>query len=124
MIKSGRTVRAAYLENCVVYAGTAILADCAINAQLYSDGAIRIVSGRGTVIGGLLTAVDRVDVNVIGARSGVLTEIALDSALCAYRSNGFGAILGTDEEGTQGIRAKFGISGAAGALKRNQRKDF
>ena len=77
MIKSGRTVRAAYLENCVVYAGTAILADCAINAQLYSDGAIRIVSGRGTVIGGLLTAVDRVDVNVIGARSGVLTEIAL-----------------------------------------------
>ena len=52
MIKSGRTVRAAYLENCVVYAGTAILADCAINAQLYSDGAIRIVSGRGTVIGG------------------------------------------------------------------------
>ena len=47
MIKSGRTVRAAYLENCVVYAGTAILADCAINAQLYSDGAIRIVSGRG-----------------------------------------------------------------------------
>lgn len=53
------------------------MADCAINAQLYSDGAIRIVSGRGTVIGGLLTAVDRVDVNVIGARSGVLTEIAL-----------------------------------------------
>ena len=33
--------------------------------------------GAVPLLGGLLTAVDRVDVNVIGARSGVLTEIAL-----------------------------------------------
>ena len=125
MIKSGRTVRAAYLENCVVYAGTAILADCAINAQLYSDGAIRIVSGRGTVIGGLLTAVDRVDVNVIGARSGVLTEIAL-----GQRS--FALIEATDLERSleqmkkehKELERSLEYLGAAGALKRNQRKDF
>lgn len=77
VIKSGKSVRAAYLENCVVYAGTTIQADCVLNAQLYSDGNIQIVNGRGTVIGGVLTAVDRVEAKIIGARSGVLTEIIL-----------------------------------------------
>lgn len=76
-IKSGRTVRAKFIENGVVYAGECVYAEYIMSSQIYSDDSIRITTGRGAVIGGCLTAAHRVEANVIGNMSGRTTEIVL-----------------------------------------------
>ena len=77
MIRSKGIVRVKYLENCVVYAGKGIYADCSMNSQLFSDSFIDISSGRGSVIGGNLTAAQNIRARMIGAKSGRRTELTL-----------------------------------------------
>lgn len=77
LIKSKKLVRAKYLENCVVYSGDCTYADCIINSQIFSDSKISVTTGRGTVIGGCLTAADQIECSVIGSQSGRQTEVVL-----------------------------------------------
>lgn len=77
LIKSGGSLRAKYLENCVAYAGKCIYADCIMSSHIYSDDKISVMSGRGTVIGGTLTAAHTVQAQIIGSQSGTKTEITL-----------------------------------------------
>jgi uncharacterized protein (DUF342 family) len=77
MIRSKGTVRVKYLENCVVYASQGVYADCVMNSQIFSDSFIEVCSGRGSVIGGALTAAQNIRAKMIGAKSGRKTELAL-----------------------------------------------
>ncbi|MCI8360335.1 MAG: DUF342 domain-containing protein [Clostridiales bacterium] len=77
LIKSRSSVRAKYLENCVVYAGEGVYADCAIASQIGCDNSIVITTGRGTVIGGTLTAGKLVKAHIVGSKSGKKTRIIL-----------------------------------------------
>ena len=77
LIKSRGTIRAKYLENCVVFAGKCVYADCIITSQVYSDDSIEVTSGRGTVIGGSLTAANSIKAKIIGSQSGRKTELEL-----------------------------------------------
>lgn len=77
VIKSKKLVRAKYLENCVVYSGDGTYADCIISSQIFSDSKISVTTGRGTIIGGCLTAAERVECTVLGSQSDRLTEIVL-----------------------------------------------
>ena len=77
LIRSKGTIRAKYLENCVVYAKESVYADCIMNSQVFSDNSINVCSGRGSVIGGALTATERVQARMIGAQSGRRTDITL-----------------------------------------------
>ncbi len=77
LLRSHGTVRVKYLENCVVYAAKGIYADCIMNAQIFSDDVISVMSGRGSVIGGALTAARLIQARMIGAQSGRRTELRL-----------------------------------------------
>lgn len=77
LIKSRGTVRAKYLENCVVYSGECTFADCIISSKIYSDQRISVMTGRGTVIGGSITAALQVEAHIIGSQSGRKTEVVL-----------------------------------------------
>lgn len=77
LIKSGGSIRAKYLESCVTYAGKCVYADCIMSSQVFSDDAIDVTTGRGTVIGGALTAAHTVKARIIGCQSGRKTEITL-----------------------------------------------
>lgn len=77
VIRSKGVVRAKYLENCTVYASKGVYADCVMNSHIFSDSFIEVCSGRGSVIGGTLTAAQVIRAKVIGAKSGRKTELAL-----------------------------------------------
>ena len=76
-IKSGGSIRVKFLENCVAYARESVYADCIMNSEIYSDNSINVLSGRGSVIGGSLTAAERIRARMIGAQSGRRTELTL-----------------------------------------------
>lgn len=77
LLKSRGSVRAKYLENCVVYSGGCTYAECIMASRIFSDNRIVVTSGRGTVIGGGLTAAVGIQAAIIGAKSGRETEITL-----------------------------------------------
>lgn len=77
LIRSGGFVRVKYLENCVVYAKDGVYADCIMNSQIFSDGVIEVCTGRGSVIGGAMTAAQSIRAKMIGAESGRRTELTL-----------------------------------------------
>lgn len=77
VIKSQSSVTSSYLENCVVYAKDTVSAGSILTAHVYSDNQIIVRSGRGTIIGGKLTAGNMVSATVIGSRAERLTEISV-----------------------------------------------
>ncbi len=77
VLKSAGNVRAKYLESCQVYSGRSVYADCIMSSQICCDDSIIVTSGRGSIIGGSLTAGKAVRAKMIGARSGRQTEIIL-----------------------------------------------
>ena len=76
-LKSWGCVRVKYLENCVVYASKGVYADCIMSSQVFSDDFIQVTSGRGTVIGGTLTAAYEIQARLIGSQAGRKTTIKL-----------------------------------------------
>lgn len=76
-LKSWGCVRVKYLENCVVYANKSVYADCIMASQVFSDDTIQVTSGRGTVIGGTLTAAYTVKARLIGSQAGRKTVVRL-----------------------------------------------
>ena len=82
LLRSYGTVRVKYLENCVVYASRGIYADCIMNSQIFSDGLIDVTSGRGSIIGGALTAANKIKAKMIGAESGRRTDLTLGILPC------------------------------------------
>lgn len=77
VIKSGGNVRAKYIDNCVVYAGKSVFADCIMSSQIYSDESVQVTSGRGAIIGGTIVAANSVKSRMVGTESGRKTEIEL-----------------------------------------------
>lgn len=77
VLQSAGNVRAKYLESCDVYAGRNVYAECIVASRINCDGSIIVTTGRGSIIGGNLTAAVAVRAKMIGARSGRQTEIVL-----------------------------------------------
>ena len=77
VLKCGGVFRVKYLENSRVYAGGSVYADCIMASEVYSDQSIEVVEGRGSIIGGTLTAGELIRANMIGAQSGRKTELTL-----------------------------------------------
>ena len=77
LLKCQGTLRAKYLESCVIYAGKCVYSDCIMNSQVHSDGIIDVTSGRGSVVGGALVAATGIRAKMIGAESGRRTELTM-----------------------------------------------
>ena len=77
LLSSGGTLRSKYLENCTAYAGKSIFTDCIISSRVYCDNTIEVLSGRGTIIGGVLVAGHMIKTRTVGTDSGKKTELEL-----------------------------------------------
>lgn len=83
VIRSKGLVRAKFLENCTVYSADCTYADCIIACRIYSDKKISVMTGRGTVIGGLLVAAESVECLCLGSKADRETQIILGQRPCA-----------------------------------------
>ena len=77
LLKCGGTLRAKYLESCVIYAGKCVFSDCIMSSQVFSDGCIDVTSGRGSIVGGALVAAAGIRAKMIGAESGRRTDLTM-----------------------------------------------
>ncbi len=62
-------VRSKFIENATVTAGGKIICDTIINSTVSSDVALMVTTGRGAIIGGHITALERIEAKTIGNQS-------------------------------------------------------
>lgn len=66
-----------YLENCTARATGSISAETIIHSNVYSGDSISVVGSRSTIIGGVCSALQSIDVHTIGNRMNTMTTIML-----------------------------------------------
>lgn len=72
-------IQCKYLENCTVSARGAVTSDSIINSHVSSDDQVIVTFGRGVIIGGSVTALNRIDAKSIGNQSNRTTVLKLGS---------------------------------------------
>ncbi len=77
IIRAHKDIFAKYLENCTVYARENLHSECIIGCNVYSDAAVFVQTGRGTIIGGNIWAAREVSANTLGSKTEVRTTITL-----------------------------------------------
>lgn len=82
VIHAHRNIYARFLESASIYVRENLNAECIINCDVYSDGAVTVRSGRGTIMGGSIHASREISADVVGARSEQPTAIFLDGKPC------------------------------------------
>lgn len=82
VIRAHRDIYAKFLENCTVHAKENLHSECIIGCEVYSDGAVYVQSGRGTIMGGHIWAAREVNVNILGSKTEVRTSINLGGLPC------------------------------------------
>ena len=82
IIRAHRSIFSKYIENSTIYVRENLQTDCIINSQIYSDGEVLVVSGRGTIIGGRMWAAKRINALTVGARSECRTSVMLGGLPC------------------------------------------
>ena len=87
-IKAAGNVRAKYIDNCVVYAGKSVFADCIMSSQIYSDESVQVTSGRGAIIGGTVVVAHSIKSRIVGTESGRKTELELGTLTYAKADKG------------------------------------
>lgn len=81
-IRSQRSIFSKYIENSTIYVKENLQTDCIVNSQIYSDGEVLVLSGRGTIIGGRIWAAKRINALTVGARSECRTSVVLGGLPC------------------------------------------
>lgn len=82
VLRAHGNIFARFLESANVYVGQDLDAECVINCNIYCDGAVKVRSGRGSIIGGVTHAAREVSATIIGARSEALTSVVLGGTPC------------------------------------------
>ncbi len=82
LLRSRGTVRVKYLESCNLYATGSVHADCIVTCNVFCDDSVSVISGRGSIIGGVLVVTKAIRARMIGARSGRITELTLGTRPC------------------------------------------
>lgn len=77
VIRAGGTVKAAYMENCTVYAGKEVHAAHIIGSDIFCDEKIIVKNGRGIIIGGRHVAGQKIEASTIGCRAERPTELVV-----------------------------------------------
>lgn len=76
ILEAQKGITAKFIENCTVRSGGDIKSESVINSTVESDGNITLV-GRGTLVGGNITAFGSIDAKTIGSRSNTPIHIVL-----------------------------------------------
>lgn len=83
VIRAHRNVFAKYMENSSVHAQECLSTDCIVNCDVYSDGEVQVLTGRGTIIGGKVSAGRKISAKIVGSKAEGLTKIMLGGLPCA-----------------------------------------
>lgn len=82
VLRAHGNIFARFVESANVYVGQDLDAECLVNCNIYCDGAVKVRSGRGSIIGGMTHAAREVSATIIGARSEALTSVILGGTPC------------------------------------------
>lgn len=82
VLQAQKSLYAKYLENCRAYAQENIFADCIINSDVYSNGTIQVLTGRGVLIGGTIRAAREIYAAAVGSKAERPTDIVLGGKPC------------------------------------------
>ena len=82
VLRAHKSVFAKYLEHCAVYARNSVEADCIIDCEICSNGDVRVRTGRGAIIGGIIRAAREVTADIIGSKAEHPTAIILGGLPC------------------------------------------
>ncbi len=77
VIRSRRSIKARYLENCTVYAEESILASAILSSNLSCNGTVCVMTGHGTIIGGVIASARQIEARIIGSETSTATELRL-----------------------------------------------
>jgi len=77
VIEAKEDIVCRYLENCTARAGGSISAETIIHSNVYSGGSIIVSGSRSSIIGGICSALQTIEVKTIGSRMNTLTTIML-----------------------------------------------
>ena len=77
VIEAKGNISCHYLENCTVKAGGSVYADTIIHSNVYSGANIVVSGSRSSIIGGVCSALQTIEVKTIGNRMNTMTTIIL-----------------------------------------------
>lgn len=83
VIRAHHDIYAKYIENCTVHSRGNLQTDCIVNCNVYCDGEVHIRTGRGIIVGGRISAAQRIEAKIIGSKSESVTYITLGGQPCA-----------------------------------------
>jgi hypothetical protein len=75
VLNAGRDITAKFIEGCTVSAGGNIIADSIMKSKVKCDGSVTLAGKNGLLVGGTLTAGDKLVARTIGSPMGTSTEI-------------------------------------------------
>lgn len=77
VLEAERTIKAGFLENCTLRAGTSISASSIINCQVECEGDVDVTGGKGIICGGKITAYGSVKAKEVGNDFNTPTVVVL-----------------------------------------------
>lgn len=76
-LTASSTVKAGFIENCIVRAGEKVVASSLINCQVECEGDVDITGGKGIICGGKIMTLGSISAKQVGNDSNTLTVISL-----------------------------------------------
>lgn len=87
-IRSRGNVRAKFMESCSVYAAQSIQTDYILGSEIFCDGPLMVVSGKGIVMGGSVSVHSYIEVKSIGSpHTGRVTTLNMGVPACGGGEN-------------------------------------
>lgn len=80
-VRAGGNVVCKFLENVRVEAGGKVITDSIVNSNVASDDAVEAKTGRGAIVGGAISALNRVEAKTVGNPSNRSTKVRLGSTM-------------------------------------------
>jgi len=76
IVKCGRDLHAHHLQNALVEVeGNVIVKNSIIHSEVFSTGDVFLREGKGTIVGGMISALRSIDVKIAGSPAGARTEL-------------------------------------------------
>ncbi len=83
IVRSHHNIYTKYLDNGIVHVRENLYTDSILHSEVYCDGEIQVISGRGTIVGGTVRAAKGINAKVVGNRSESTTNVMLGGQPCA-----------------------------------------
>lgn len=77
IIESKKNIQCRYLEYCTIKADGSIKAEYILHSNVYSGSSITVTGSRSSIIGGITSAFQTIEVKTIGSKTNTLTEIIM-----------------------------------------------